>query len=946
MQTEAIRSRNCWFLIISKLGDKFELNVGYKAADNTVSLVSAAKRTARYKAPFGPPTSCQFGKLRNNQGQDAEYFTFKNKYGTTLNLKASLMNNLFSAESEFSRKCTSLIVQKKPGVLAAYLTLLSCSKDFSHHRGDLHRQNGIRIDGKGLDEHALLERKGSLGEFMEFKQSAEESAITISGSHIEVITKIVENNSDRGAKKRKQEDDSSKSQDSKVSKTQAKLIAFQKERDDSKGVEQTFINSYVGCAEVPIENIDISPKICPRIIRWKVEGIANSMKTMFDPAKAAITVAPLNPEQCDRNLRNNKYVVISGNHTLSALKTLDERGDLRTLVGMENGDVMCYIVNTQNPSILCYGGLRSKDIGSKFVRKPQVQDLLFVFKVLKGQLSKEKDSIESVIRYAKLLLFSADDITALKKICSWKDEHFSNLLSVIEKYEIFQTIDGQYKGNQELLKRGMVMSLPKVLFSKLSKLNSEYFVKNVNRVLDKEISLKTLIEGFNDCLKVEKVKKLVCQLSNISDIKSLKEKFPGKFKDLVLVRFAGADIEGDVMNEPGRWLTKYVNSVISGSDETADPEVVKFRVLPSLDWFLEEKFNEVDVIVFNLNSDSQNVAMSIFERMSNCDKLQFVLILFDSERCQSSTLSLMRGLKVSSELRIEQIIFNRDKSALSGSGKEISENLYFGILLGTTKVFAPPLDTYNGDLANLQIVIAKLCPTTSSVASVSQGNLPLLRVHRSEISAGSVWYLGGEKSINDLRTKLTKVKTTVTVDANERSNADRNDITEVTINREQRDDVFNEDKNRDDSIETPIVNKDIFKGKNAFFDKLSITSRKSINDFEIKLAEVKRNILPENSSERSNVMVVNTVEESPASNKKQSDDLFTEDKYSIDLEEKLSDNESTDYQEGSRSGLETLGKTNCKVFNFEEEMAEIEKDIENDDDEDSPLSSVSLLSAS
>ena len=109
---------------------------------------------------------------------------------------------------------------------------------------------------------------------------------------------------------------------------------------------------------------------------------------------------------------------------------------------------------------------------------------------------------------------------------------------------------------------------------------------------------------------------------------------------------------------------------------------------------------------------------------------------------------------------------------------------------------------------------------------------------------------------------------------------------------------------------------------------------------------VKRNILPENSSERSNVMVVNTVEESPASNKKQSDDLFTEDKYSIDLEEKLSDNESTDYQEGSRSGLETHRKTNCKVFNFEEEMAEIEKDIENDGDEDSPLSSVSLLSAS
>ena len=111
------------------------------------------------------------------------------------------------------------------------------------------------------------------------------------------------------------------------------------------------------------------------------------MLSRFDPAKVAITVAPAKPDDFDpRDLGRNSYIVIDGNHTITALKALDKRGRFEDLVGMESRMVLCYIVNTQNPSVLCYGGLRSNDIGSKFNRAPHIQDLLFVFQVLRNQL--------------------------------------------------------------------------------------------------------------------------------------------------------------------------------------------------------------------------------------------------------------------------------------------------------------------------------------------------------------------------------------------------------------------------------------------------------------------------------------------------------------------------------------------------------------------------------
>ena len=127
--------------------------------------------------------------------------------------------------------------------------------------------------------------------------------------------------------------------------------------------------------------------------------------------------------------------------------------------------------------------------------------------------------------------------------------------------------------------------------------------------------------------------------------------------------------------------------------------------------------------------------------------------LLEAEKHQSDALAIIRSLKFSSDFRVNQIFFNRD---ISRRGGEFNENIFFGILLGRGKILAPPLDVFNGDLSNLHTIISKLCPPTSNVASVSQGNRPILHVHSSNAMSSRFSYFGEKKSIEQFKAKLAK----------------------------------------------------------------------------------------------------------------------------------------------------------------------------------------------
>ena len=139
-----------------------------------------------------------------------------------------------------------------------------------------------------------------------------------------------------------------------------------------------------------------------------------------------------------------------------------------------------------------------------------------------------------------------------------------------------------------------------------------------------------------------------------------------------------------------------------------------------------------------MNLENSTSIQEVAEIVNKCDFVN-VLTLFEAEKHQSDALAIVRSFKFSSDFRVNQIFFNRD---ISRRGGEFNENIFFGILLGRGKILAPPLDVFNGDLSNLHTIISKLCPPTSNVASVSQGNRPILHVHSSNAMSSRFSYFG------------------------------------------------------------------------------------------------------------------------------------------------------------------------------------------------------------
>ena len=95
------------------------------------------------------------------------------------------------------------------------------------------------------------------------------------------------------------------------------------------------------------------------------------------------------------------------------------------VVGKENKMVTCHIVRTDCMIQANYGALRGNDVQADYVRKPYLHELVYILEGLRDHYSKEK-TVETVLRFGKVLEFGHDDITALKKlgICvEFSEEH-------------------------------------------------------------------------------------------------------------------------------------------------------------------------------------------------------------------------------------------------------------------------------------------------------------------------------------------------------------------------------------------------------------------------------------------------------------------------------------------------------------------------------------------
>ena len=170
-----------------------------------------------------------------------------------------------------------------------------------------------------------------------------------------------------------------------------------------------------------------------------------------------------------------------------------------------------------------------------------MQDLLKIFSSL---LRKPKQGLKLVERIARLQRLGVAESKAVLDICSWKEPDFMVLMEVITKFEHYETKDicektkSTVHANDAKMQRGEILTMTNKLLVKLSRMNSEYFVRISDSIKEGKISLKAATEEYEKDKERIKIIGFV-EAQAKSHMKDLIDKHPGCFTTEILDGFLG-----------------------------------------------------------------------------------------------------------------------------------------------------------------------------------------------------------------------------------------------------------------------------------------------------------------------------------------------------------------------------------------------------------------------
>ena len=461
IDSQAVRVRTAFFFVIANVNGVCEVHVGYRYYDQSVGLYSTAPSNSPCKPPWGAIKKCELQQdVKNGKGEKADYYQIENEKGEKRLFKTTMMNPLVWGINDFTQQVAGMRVGHKEEILGVYLTFLNSSKDFVNHNPLLHDELGFEIDKYDSQIEEMELKMGNLAEFKSFLNNAVESAMMV--DHRKDVLEQISTKANK----------TSAEVNYKRSKQEVIEAEKQEEINDENGMEQIFTNSYIGRAQVSIDRLSISKKVCTPINMYKVLGLAKSISNRCDPSNLVLTVVPKDEASFDENqLEANDYEVINGRHRLGALLHLDKKNGLASLTGLEDRTVVCYVLKTSCAIQVNYGQLRGNELQASFVRKPHVHEIVYVAEGLK-ELYPMNQVQDALIRYCKLLSIHPDEVTALKKIVQWPKNSFDALVGVLKLFESYQTADVKKSSDLEKIK-----VVPKAIFRQLGQVDYKYSPK-------------------------------------------------------------------------------------------------------------------------------------------------------------------------------------------------------------------------------------------------------------------------------------------------------------------------------------------------------------------------------------------------------------------------------------------------------------------------------------
>ena len=179
-KVEVKRPRNAWFFYVTNVMGVNQLEIGYKNTEGDIGPFSLSKKNISVKVPFGPPNLSEYRvRTVGNSGDSVGEFKFVNKRNEVATFAETILNHFESGIDMFSKKVTSLIIENKKDLLVLYLTIMQHSATFVFFVEDVYDNDGIHLDGFGIQESRLLTSGGSLEDYRSFLKVALESAKVI-----------------------------------------------------------------------------------------------------------------------------------------------------------------------------------------------------------------------------------------------------------------------------------------------------------------------------------------------------------------------------------------------------------------------------------------------------------------------------------------------------------------------------------------------------------------------------------------------------------------------------------------------------------------------------------------------------------------------------------------------------------------------------------------------
>ena len=708
--------RSAWFIYVTKTNDEYDIHIGYKNSTGDVSEYCPTPNST-VKIPFGTPVKCEHLVTRDSEST-VEELQFTSKRRDVKKFKISQLNSFEGGDNLLSKKITSMVMDKKEKQLAHFLSLLPYSAGFSMHRADLHSKFGELLDDLIDGDKNIEDDENLLNDFKAFIVAATESA--------KVITRETSDIRNYFGTKRKTSSESGRYEGR---KSKASLVNEREnvELHDNAGLEKEYQQSFVGLANIPLENINIAADLVSSVNSNRVNLIMKSMLVKYDPSLTIPVVCPEDGQMILdlKNVKNCKFSAIQKIHAITALKKLDTDGKFCNLISHKKRMVPCYVMKMSSSGLIHYGNMRSNDITYQFSRKTSPQDLIRIFHSLSEKEGAERAG-KIIERMASLARIGPNEYTSLRKLTSWKSEGLKVLLEVLTMYESYESMDKKPKGFQKMLFEGKKMTMPNELFRQLGRMSEIFFLSSYKKILNSESSLKSCLDDFEIERKLQNVTAVLSILAEHVSYEDLKLRYPGKFDFQQLKDYFGAEIKKDgKKNKDAERLERYYEYVVSGegNEEYKVVEISSIRAALNDPTLTKVKIVTVDLA----DEDGDEEGLQFLMRRANqVDDNYATIVLFSSETSQQRALSFLRTmLKDKQPIPIIKPLFFDGYERCSDY---FLENLRCGVLEGIFSLSAP-LKMYHETTSKLLDIIEKLDVNKCEVAVITDKGIPVVQLH-------------------------------------------------------------------------------------------------------------------------------------------------------------------------------------------------------------------------